>query len=268
MVFWLFSPMYPQYLEFEGKKWYWYHLWHPMDHITAANAVFPSSANPLLPGVYTLIHEHYRNTKAEQGLNEWESNAWFFVEDLLSNYLKKRIVITVNQLGMQAWTLIVNLKDTPQGLKIDNELIIGAAAYGHDPTDPAKGVPAETAVIVNDNIIKPALANWASGADFNRSVNAISRHVVEEFSMFRFFLPKVRVARGGGGGGYGGGGACCVEGCAMGHTQKPALQNNQPHRQTKPNRSGRATRCCSRCPTLATSCRRTCRASTTASAWP
>jgi hypothetical protein len=33
MVFWLFSPMYPQYLEFEGKMWFWYHLWHPLDHI-------------------------------------------------------------------------------------------------------------------------------------------------------------------------------------------------------------------------------------------
>jgi hypothetical protein len=36
------------------------------------------------------------------------------VEDPLSNFLKKRIVISINTVGMQAWTLMVNLKDTPK----------------------------------------------------------------------------------------------------------------------------------------------------------
>ena len=27
MVLWLFSPLYPQFLEFGGKMWFWYHLW-------------------------------------------------------------------------------------------------------------------------------------------------------------------------------------------------------------------------------------------------
>lgn len=35
----------------------------------------------------------------------------------------RRIVISINTLGLQAWTLIVNLKDTPQGLKIDVEQV-------------------------------------------------------------------------------------------------------------------------------------------------
>ena len=33
MVIWLFSPLFPQFLEFKGKMWFWYHLWHPLDHV-------------------------------------------------------------------------------------------------------------------------------------------------------------------------------------------------------------------------------------------
>jgi hypothetical protein len=97
----------------------------------------------------------------------------------------------INTAGMQAWTLVVNLKDTPEGLKIDNELIIGAAALGYDKEDAGKGAPKEAATILNDNLIRPALAAYAPGEEFMRSIDAISRHVTEEFSMFRFFLPTV-----------------------------------------------------------------------------
>jgi len=277
MVFWLFSPMYPQFLEYAGQNWFWYHLWHPLDHIMvrffwggiwglgvvvwvdagvvcsqdawaacsllralrlpypargldcsnelsavdhhtnpdlaspphlapphprppkpthppqAANTVAPSSVNFVMPGLYTLIHEHYRNTAPEKARNlpEFETDCWFHIEDMMSNFLKKRIVISINTAGLQAWTLVVNLKDTPEGLKIDNELIIGAAPVGYDKTDPEKGAPLEAGQIVNDNLIKPALETYTPGEDFIRSCNAITRHVVEEFSMFRFFLPTV-----------------------------------------------------------------------------
>ncbi|KIZ00054.1 hypothetical protein MNEG_7908 [Monoraphidium neglectum] len=196
MVFWLFSPMYPQYLEFEGKMWFWYHLWHPLDHIMASNMIAPSTANIGTLGLYTLIHEHYRNLPGQENLTEFETDTWFHVEDLVSNFLKKRIVITVNTAGLQAWTLTVNFKDTPQGLKIDNELIMGAAPVGYDPEDPSKGAPAEAAVIVNENLVKKTFDDYAPGgnvpgSEFTRSLNAITRHVVEEFSMFRFFLPQV-----------------------------------------------------------------------------
>jgi hypothetical protein len=36
MVIWLFSPLFPQFLEFKGKMWYWYHLWHPLDHVNVS----------------------------------------------------------------------------------------------------------------------------------------------------------------------------------------------------------------------------------------
>ncbi|KAI8464077.1 MAG: hypothetical protein J3K34DRAFT_127711 [Monoraphidium minutum] len=193
MVLWMFSPLFPQFLEFKGKMWFWYHLWHPFDHIMAANTVGPSPYFLGAPGLYTLIHEHYRNTKAEtaKGLPEWESDAWFHVEDLMSNFLKKRIVISINTAGMQAWSLIVNMKDTKEGLKIDLELLVGIAAQGYDPKDPSKGVPLEAAQLLNDNLLKPALEIQTPGAEFMRSCNAITRHAVEEFSMFRFFLPEV-----------------------------------------------------------------------------
>lgn len=32
-------------------------------------------------------------------------------------------MISINTIGLQAWTLIVNLKDTPKGLKIDVEQV-------------------------------------------------------------------------------------------------------------------------------------------------
>jgi hypothetical protein len=97
----------------------------------------------------------------------------------------------INTAGLQAWTLIVNLKDTPEGLKIDNELIIGAAAAGYDKADPSEGAPAAAAQVVNDNLIKPMFDTFAKGDEFMASINAITRHVTEEFSMFRFFLPTV-----------------------------------------------------------------------------
>jgi hypothetical protein len=62
---------------------------------------------------------------------------------------------------------------------------------GYDKYDPAKGAPPEAAVLVNENLVKPMFANYAEGAEFDRSINAITRHVIEEFSMFRFFLPEV-----------------------------------------------------------------------------
>jgi hypothetical protein len=146
------------------------------------------------PGLYTLIHEHYRNMPKELGKPEFETDVWFYIEDMMSNFLKKRVVISINSVGLQAWTLIVNLKDTPQGLKIDNELIIGAARTGYDPLDPSKGIAPEAARMLNDNVIWPALEAYAPGGELMRSINAISRHVTEEFSMFRFFLPQVRGA--------------------------------------------------------------------------
>lgn len=36
MVLWMFTPMFPQYLELNGRHWYWYHLWHPVDHLNVS----------------------------------------------------------------------------------------------------------------------------------------------------------------------------------------------------------------------------------------
>jgi uncharacterized membrane protein YgcG len=69
--------------------------------------------------------------------------------------------------------------------------MIGAAVRGYDKTDPAKGAPPEMAQLANDNLVKPMFASYAEGDEFTRSINAITRHAVEEFSMFRFFLPAV-----------------------------------------------------------------------------
>jgi hypothetical protein len=115
---------------------------------------------------------------------------------MMSNFLKKRIVISINTVGLQAWTLIVDLKDTPKGLKIDIEQVIGLAPAGYDKADPSTGVSTELAQVISDNVIKPSLEEQTPGEEFWLSANAITRHVVEEFSMFRFFLPQARRAGG------------------------------------------------------------------------
>lgn len=112
----------------------------------------PSTGNLGLPAMYTLIHERYRNLPAEAAKNMtvFETQTYFHVEDVISNYLKKRIVISLNIMGMQAWTLNVEMKDTPQGVVITPELIIGIAPRGYDPLDPTKGTAPEMAKMIND----------------------------------------------------------------------------------------------------------------------
>jgi hypothetical protein len=51
------SPVCPSY----HQKYYYYHLWHPLDHVEAAWSLGP--AVPIIqkgPPLYTLIHERYR----------------------------------------------------------------------------------------------------------------------------------------------------------------------------------------------------------------
>jgi hypothetical protein len=52
-----------------------------------------------MPGLYTLIHERYRNPAGQKSTTVFETDAWFHVEDLMSNFLKKRVVISVSLLG-------------------------------------------------------------------------------------------------------------------------------------------------------------------------
>ena len=41
------------------------------------------------------------NLPGEENKEVFETDLWFHVEDLVSNFLKKRIVITINMVGMQ-----------------------------------------------------------------------------------------------------------------------------------------------------------------------
>jgi hypothetical protein len=350
MVFWLFSPSFPQKLEFAGKQWYWYHLWHPLDHIqvrrprtayrtaararpglraprtarapqrapqtaraglraaaapapaahralqmpsppphpprpptpcpppastsaspastassTSITATSParparSSSRPMSGSTSRTWHPTILRSAWSSPSTPWASRLVFCggfggAQRALGGALGRRGAAscaprarprllsspfasppqppappsTNPHSPTQAWTLIVNLKDTPAGVKIDNELIIGAARTGYDPQDPAKGVPPEAARLLNDNVIFPALENWAPNGELMRSINAISRHVTEEFSMFRFFLPQVG---GWGVGGRGRAGGAGRVGAARGASQQRG--GLRPRSETRP----------------------------------
>lgn len=86
--------------------WYWYKLWHPFDHIEAANIAAPDTRYlGLAPGLYTLIHERYRNPPSYPQNKVFETNMWLNVENFQANAIKNRIVTSVD-----VGTLRVRLK--------------------------------------------------------------------------------------------------------------------------------------------------------------
>ena len=177
----------PMFVEHEGKKYYWYHLWHPLDHVEARNMVSMSSEVPGMTGLYTLIHERYRQPKSWNSTRRYETNAWFLVKDPVSNILKNRFHVGINNLGIWTWQLMVEFHQTKAGLVVDLEVVVGAPPKGWDERNKANGNA--LARQINDNLMEPQLASQRTSQDWNESINAITRHMVEEFSNLRHFVP-------------------------------------------------------------------------------
>lgn len=84
--------------------------------------------------------------------------------------------------------MIIEFNDTPEGVVVDAEIIMGLPYKGYDERSPLRGYP--MAAGLNEMAIAPALAGKVPGAfNFDEALDAITRHVVEEFSNLQFFVP-------------------------------------------------------------------------------
>lgn len=89
---------------------------------------------------------------------------------------------------MQTLTMIIEFNDTPEGLVVDVEMIMGLPYKGYDERSPLRGYP--TAAGLNEMAFAPAFAGLVPGGfDFHESLDAITRHVIEEFTNLQFFVP-------------------------------------------------------------------------------
>lgn len=91
---------------------------------------------------------------------------------------------------MQAFTLIVEFNDSPEGLVVSVEVIIGAAVKGYDVKNPSKGVPVPMAKAANTLLLQAVMAPYHKNGDFDGALDAVTRHVVEEFGNLPNFVPK------------------------------------------------------------------------------
>lgn len=89
----------------------------------------------------------------------------------------------------QAFTFIVEFNDSPDGLLASIEVIIGAAAKGFDAKNPKNGVPPKLAKAVNTMLIEAVMRPYRANGDFDAALDAITRHVVEEFGNLPNFVP-------------------------------------------------------------------------------
>jgi hypothetical protein len=85
--------------------------------------------------------------------------------------------------------MIIEFNDTPEGLVVDIEVIAGIPAKGYDERAPTDGYL--MAAGMNEMLTAPLLASQKDSPDWQESINAISRHAIEEFSNLQFFVPTL-----------------------------------------------------------------------------
>jgi hypothetical protein len=83
--------------------------------------------------------------------------------------------------------LILEFNDTPEGLVVDIEVIAGIPHKGYDERAPQDGFL--TAAGMNEMFTAPLLARQKGSVDWEESINAITRHTIEEFSNLQHFVP-------------------------------------------------------------------------------
>jgi len=83
--------------------------------------------------------------------------------------------------------MILEFNDTPEGLVVDVEVIAGIPFKGYDDRAPYDGY--KMAAGMNELFTAPLLASQKGSYDWEESINAITRHVIEEFSNLQHFVP-------------------------------------------------------------------------------
>lgn len=91
---------------------------------------------------------------------------------------------------LQVFTLVVEFKDNPNGLVVSVEVIIGAAVKGYDQKFPKNGVAPAMAKAANTMLLEAVMGPYRENGDFNAALDAVTRHVVEEFGNLPNFVPQ------------------------------------------------------------------------------
>lgn len=86
--------------------------------------------------------------------------------------------------------MVVEFNDSPDGLVASVEVIIGAAVKGYDPKYPFNGVTPAMAKAANAMLLEPMMAPYRANGDFKAALDAVTRHVVEEFGNLPNFVPE------------------------------------------------------------------------------
>jgi hypothetical protein len=81
--------------------------------------------------------------------------------------------------------MIIEFNDTPEGLVVDIEVVAGIPSE-RSPTDGYL-----MAAGMNEMLTAPLLAKQKGSPDWQDSINAITRHAIEEFSNLQFFVPTL-----------------------------------------------------------------------------
>lgn len=182
------SGAFPQNVMLNGKSFFWYHLWHPIDHIFSENRVEPQLSDPLNPKVTTLIHEAYRNDPGPVALS---TKMWVDVVDTRRNLVANRTLAALSYGGIKVWRLLVTYRDTPKGCVVECEYVLGAPEKGWDPANPEDGYEAAAGRKINGETVAAFLAPYRTNDMFKASDKAVTRHTIEEFSNLGKFLPLV-----------------------------------------------------------------------------
>ena len=124
---------------------------------------------------------------AYNGSNTYETDAWFTALSTDVNWAAKRQEISLFTQGYQAWTLILSM----EGANVVAELIMGVPAKGTDPINPEGGLPLDEALAINTAAFIPYFTMLRNDADSAPGFDAMSRHVVEEFSNLGRFVPAL-----------------------------------------------------------------------------
>jgi len=83
--------------------------------------------------------------------------------------------------------MMIEFQDTPEGMVVDIEVIAGVPQKGYDEHNPTDGFLFANGM--NELVTAPLLAKQKDSPDWENSINAITRHAIEEFSNLQFFVP-------------------------------------------------------------------------------
>jgi hypothetical protein len=83
--------------------------------------------------------------------------------------------------------MMIDFNDTPEGLVVDIEVVAGVPYKGYDKRAPTDGYL--MAAGMNEVFTAPLVGRQKNSMDWEESINAITRHAIEEFSNLQHFVP-------------------------------------------------------------------------------